>query len=100
MTSRVRDRVTGEEYDIRSKYLVGADGGNSQVAKDAGLKMNGKMGVAGSINIIFKGDLSRYVAPAERALLGHAAGFGRRRHRHGPGAHGAPVERVADHLGL
>jgi len=62
VTSRVRDRVTGEEYEIRSKYLVGADGGNSQVAKDAGLKMNGKMGVAGSINIIFKGDLSRYVA--------------------------------------
>ena len=62
VTSRVRDRVTGEEYEIRSKYLIGADGGNSQVAKDAGLKMNGKMGVAGSINIIFKGDLSRYVA--------------------------------------
>lgn len=62
VTSRVRDRVSGEEFDIRSKYLIGADGGNSQVAKDAGLKMHGKMGVAGSINIIFKGDLSRYVA--------------------------------------
>lgn len=62
VTSRVRDRVSGEEYEIRSKYLIGADGGNSQVAKDAGLRMNGRMGVAGSINIIFKGDLSRYVA--------------------------------------
>jgi 2,4-dichlorophenol 6-monooxygenase len=62
VTSRVRDRVSGEEYDIRSKYLIGADGGNSQVAKDAGLRMNGRMGVAGSMNIIFKGDLSRYVA--------------------------------------
>lgn len=62
VTSLVRDRVTGEEYEIRSKYLIGADGGNSQVAKDAGLRMNGKMGVAGSMNIIFKGDLSRYVA--------------------------------------
>jgi 2,4-dichlorophenol 6-monooxygenase len=62
VTSRVRDRVSGEEYEIRSKYLIGADGGNSQVARDAGLRMNGKMGVAGSINIIFKGDLSRYVA--------------------------------------
>jgi 2,4-dichlorophenol 6-monooxygenase len=60
--SRVRDRVTGEEYEICSKYLIGADGGNSQVAKDPGLRMNGKMGVAGSMNIIFKGDLSRYVA--------------------------------------
>jgi 2,4-dichlorophenol 6-monooxygenase len=62
VTSRVRDRVSGEEYEIRSKYLIGADGGNSQVARDAGLRMNGKMGVAGSMNIIFKGDLSRYVA--------------------------------------
>ena len=62
VTSRVRDRVTGEEYDIRSKYLIGADGGNSKVAEDAGLRMHGKMGVAGSMNIIFKGDLSRYVA--------------------------------------
>jgi len=62
VTSTVRDRATGEEYQIRSKYLIGADGGNSKVADDAGLRMNGRMGVAGSINIIFKGDLSRYVA--------------------------------------
>jgi 2,4-dichlorophenol 6-monooxygenase len=62
VTTRVRDRVSNEEYDIRSKYLIGADGGNSKVAEDLGLRMKGKMGVAGSINIIFKGDLSRYVA--------------------------------------
>jgi 2,4-dichlorophenol 6-monooxygenase len=62
VTTRVRDRVSNEEYDIRSQYLIGADGGNSKVAEDAGLRMKGKMGVAGSINIIFKGDLSRYVA--------------------------------------
>ena len=58
----MRDRVTKEEYDIRSKYLVGADGGNSKVAEDAGLPMVGKMGVGGSINIIIKADLSKYVA--------------------------------------
>ena len=62
VTAKVRDRLTGEDYDIRAKYLIGADGGRSQVAEDAGLPMNGKMGVAGSINIIFEADLSKYVA--------------------------------------
>ncbi len=62
VTATVRDRVTGETYPIRAKYLVGADGGNSQVAEDIGLPMNGKMGVAGSMNIIVEADLTRYVA--------------------------------------
>jgi 2,4-dichlorophenol 6-monooxygenase len=62
VTATVRDRVSGEEYQIRAKYLIGADGGNSQVAEDIGLPMEGKMGVGGSINIIINADLSKYVA--------------------------------------
>ena len=62
VVTTVRDRISGEEYKIRSKYLVGADGGRSQVAEDAKLPMHGKMGVAGSMNIIFEADLSKYVA--------------------------------------
>jgi 2,4-dichlorophenol 6-monooxygenase len=62
VTATVRDRVSNEEYQIRAKYLVGADGGNSQVAEDIGLPMEGRMGVGGSINIIIKADLSKYVA--------------------------------------
>jgi len=62
VTATVRDRISGENYDIRAKYLVGADGGNSKVAADAGLPMEGRMGVGGSINILFKADLSKYVA--------------------------------------
>ena len=62
VVTTVRDRITGEEYKIRSKYLIGADGGRSQVAEDAKLPMHGKMGVAGSMNIIFEADLSKYVA--------------------------------------
>lgn len=58
----VRDRVSGETYQIRAKYLIGADGGRSKVAEDIGLPMEGKMGVGGSINIVFKADLSKYVA--------------------------------------
>jgi 2,4-dichlorophenol 6-monooxygenase len=62
VTTTVRDRLAGHEYQIRSKYLVGADGGRSQIAEDLGLPMEGRMGVGGSMNIVFNADLSRYVA--------------------------------------
>lgn len=62
VTTTCLDRLSGKEFTIRSKYLVGADGGNSKVADDAGLPFEGKMGVGGSMNILFKADLSRYVA--------------------------------------
>ncbi len=62
VTAQVRDRVSGETYPIRAKYLLGADGANSKVAEDAGLPLEGKMGVAGSMNIVFHCDLSKYVA--------------------------------------
>jgi 2,4-dichlorophenol 6-monooxygenase len=62
VTTTVQDRVSGEQYTIRSKYLVGADGGRSKVAEQAGLPMEGQMDIAGSMNIVFKADLSQYVA--------------------------------------
>ncbi|MGW5655520.1 FAD-dependent oxidoreductase [Streptomyces humi] len=62
VTVTVADLVRGDEYKIRARYLIGADGGRSQVARDAGLPMGGQMGVAGSVNIVFDADLSRYTA--------------------------------------
>ncbi|MFF7388929.1 FAD-dependent oxidoreductase [Streptomyces scabiei] len=62
VTATVRDRLRGDTYTIRVKYLIGADGGRSKVAEDAGLPMGGQMGVAGSINIVFDADLTKYVA--------------------------------------
>ncbi|MEV6996078.1 FAD-dependent monooxygenase [Streptomyces sp. NPDC093982] len=62
VTVTVEDRLRGDEYAIRAKYLIGADGGRSKVAEDAGLPMGGQMGVAGSINIVFDADLSKYTA--------------------------------------
>ncbi|GAA4849370.1 FAD-dependent monooxygenase [Actinomycetospora corticicola] len=62
VTVRVRDRLRDDEYEIRAKYLYGADGGRSRVAEDAGLPMRGEMGVAGSLNIVFRADLSPWVA--------------------------------------
>jgi 2,4-dichlorophenol 6-monooxygenase len=62
VTATVRDRLRGDEYRIRAKYLIGADGGRSKVAEEIGLPMVGKMGVAGSINIVFEADLAKYTA--------------------------------------
>ncbi|PCJ88143.1 MAG: 2,4-dichlorophenol 6-monooxygenase [Hyphomicrobiales bacterium] len=62
VTTTCRDRLTGQTLTVRSKYLVGADGGNSRVAKDLGLPFEGEMGVGGSMNIYFKADLTKYVA--------------------------------------
>ncbi|GAB4261304.1 MAG: FAD-dependent monooxygenase [Pararhodobacter sp.] len=62
VTATIRDRLTGKDFTIRAKYLVGADGGNSLVAQHENLPFEGQMGVAGSMNILFKADLSKYVA--------------------------------------
>ncbi|GGM35679.1 FAD-dependent oxidoreductase [Promicromonospora citrea] len=62
VSTRVRDRLTGAEYTIRSRYLIGGDGARSQVAADLGLPMEGAMDIAGSMNITFTADLSHLVA--------------------------------------
>ncbi len=62
VTVTVKDHMTGSEYQIRCKYLYAGDGGNSKVAENCGLPFEGKMGVDGSMNIVFEADLSKYVA--------------------------------------
>lgn len=62
VTVSVRDNLTQSTYQIRTKYLLGADGSNSKVAADLQLPMDGQMGLAGSVSIIFHADLSRHVA--------------------------------------
>ena len=61
VTTTCRDRLSGKTFTVRSKYLVGADGGKSQVAEDAGLPFGGKMALGGSMNIYFRADLSPWV---------------------------------------
>jgi len=62
VTVEVKDYVANVKHKIHAKYVIGADGGRSKVAQDIGLPMEGKMGVAGSMNIVFEADLSKYVA--------------------------------------
>ena len=62
VTVTVKDRLTDRNFTVRCKYMIGADGGNSLVAEHAGLPFEGNMGVGGSINILIKADLSKFVA--------------------------------------
>jgi 2,4-dichlorophenol 6-monooxygenase len=61
VTVHVRDRLADQSYDIRTRYVIGADGGRSQIAADIGLPFEGQMDVAGSMNIVFHADLSAKV---------------------------------------
>lgn len=62
VTALLRDRLRGDEYTVRARYLIGADGGRSLVAEQLGLPIAGQAGKAGSMNIVFKADLSQHVA--------------------------------------
>ena len=87
VSATVEDRLSGESYEIRAKYLIGADGGRSRVAEVIGLPMLGQMGRAGSMNIIVQADLAKYVAHRPSVLYWVLQP-------------GAAVERMAVHLGL
>ncbi|MBC8742587.1 FAD-dependent monooxygenase [Paraburkholderia sp. UCT31] len=61
VTVQLQDRITGREYSMRAKYLVGADGARSKVVEELGLQIEGQMARAGTAYVIFNADLARYV---------------------------------------
>jgi 2,4-dichlorophenol 6-monooxygenase len=65
MTARVRDRSSDREYEIRRKYLIGADGGRSTVATQAGFEFEGRFNIGEAISVWLDADLTKY--PAHRS---------------------------------
>ncbi|UOQ59700.1 FAD-dependent monooxygenase [Leucobacter rhizosphaerae] len=61
VTTTLRDLVTNSEFTVRSKYVVGADGGQSPVAEAVGLPFEGTPGIGPALNIHFRADLSRFI---------------------------------------
>lgn len=116
VTANVRDRLTGFEYQIRAKYMIGADGARSIVANELKLPIEGRMDIAGSMNITFKADIANYVEGRPSVLYwviqpganvgGKQAAFRSdllltlSRYRRGTRPYGSPMERVADRVGL
>ena len=79
VTSTVRDRLTGREESIRSRFLVGGDGARSRIVEQLGLPVEGTMGRATSIYTVFTADLTRYVEHRPSMLhwiLNPHVGFG------------------------
>lgn len=58
VTATVRDRDTGEEYAVRARYLVAADGVASPLREALGIPMEGHGTLAHYLNIHFRADLT------------------------------------------
>jgi 2,4-dichlorophenol 6-monooxygenase len=62
VTVTLYDRLRGDEFDVRARYVIGADGARSSVAEQIGLPIAGRSEVGGSMNIVFTADLTNHVA--------------------------------------
>ena len=62
VTATVRNRLEGSLYTIRARYAIGADGGRSVVAEQAGFEMEGEAKLGYALNVWIEADLSKYVA--------------------------------------
>jgi 2,4-dichlorophenol 6-monooxygenase len=62
VTVSLRDRLSGREYAVRAKYVIGADGARSKIVEDLGLPLEGHVARAGTHYTLFRADLSRFVA--------------------------------------
>lgn len=58
----LKNRLTNKEYQVRSKFLIGADGARSKVLEDLGLSLEGQLARAGTAYTWFEADLSHYAA--------------------------------------
>jgi len=59
VTAFVRDRDSGESMRVRSRYLIGADGGKT-VGPAVGARFEGATDLAHMVTVYFKADLSKY----------------------------------------
>jgi 2,4-dichlorophenol 6-monooxygenase len=60
VTTTVIDRLTNEKYEVRSAYVIGADGANSKVAESLNLPMIGTSNLGVVVSALFKADLTRF----------------------------------------
>jgi 2-polyprenyl-6-methoxyphenol hydroxylase-like FAD-dependent oxidoreductase len=57
VVSTLKDRASGEEIKVRSRYLIAADGAGSPVRDSIGIPMEGPEGLAHNMMIHFEADL-------------------------------------------
>lgn len=59
--STLKDRATGAEVKVRSRYLIGADGAGSTVRDGLGIPMDGPESLQTNMMIHFEADLRKFV---------------------------------------
>ena len=62
VVATVRDRDSGEVYEIHAQYAIGADGGRSRVAEQLGIPFSGESSLLHMVNAWFEADLSAHTA--------------------------------------
>jgi 2,4-dichlorophenol 6-monooxygenase len=67
--ARVRKRLDGAEFEVRSRYLIGCDGARSLVGEEGGFEFEGKAGMGNAITVWIEADLSRYTKHRSGALF-------------------------------
>lgn len=79
VTAHFINNITGQEFSLRAKYLVGMDGARSKIVEQLNLPLEGVMSRAGTVYVTFKSDLSQYVQHRPAILqwiVNPEAGFG------------------------
>ena len=61
VTSTLKDGITGALYQVRSRYLFGADGARSEVFRQAELPLDVRPDQGLAFNVHLKADLSSYM---------------------------------------
>lgn len=59
VSATVRVNETGEQYTVRAKYLLGADGGRT-VGNKVGIELQGMRNILYSVSVHFSADLSKW----------------------------------------
>ena len=76
-TSEVRSLATHHTFQIRSQYLIGADGAGSRVRKSLGIEMIGPDKLEDFVNVYFENSLRDYVeTPAKLYWILHPEAYG------------------------
>ncbi|HLG58422.1 MAG TPA: FAD-dependent monooxygenase [Vicinamibacterales bacterium] len=69
VSATVRDVATGNERQIRAKYLIGTDGAHSTVRQLLGIEFDGRGVFSNSITIYFKAPLAPYLVGKNLSVI-------------------------------
>lgn len=67
--ARVRHRLDGQEFEVRSHYIVGCDGARTIVGEQGGFEFDGRAGLGNAITVWIEADLTRYTKHRSGALF-------------------------------